>query len=112
VREILTSVSTNNILILSKICRAEPASIAPILQPRLAELISEPQPDPLISSGTSTPLLSSDNPEDLPPSRTPLLLTPRQREMIRNLNEGLPHMERMVAWFHWVYNSHATLVVR
>lgn len=93
---------------------AEPDSIAPLLQPRLAELISEPEPGsvPLISSGTSTPLLSPDNPEDLPPSRTPLLLTPRQREMIRNLNEALPRMERMVAWFHWVYNSHATLVVR
>jgi hypothetical protein len=114
VREILTftPVQNSTFLLLTTTYCAEPDSIAPILQPRLAELISEHGPDALISSGTSTPLLSSDDPEDLPPSRTPLLLAPRQREMIRNLNEGLPQMERMVAWFHWVYNSHATIVVR
>ncbi|KAK6906990.1 hypothetical protein I203_100979 [Kwoniella mangroviensis CBS 8507] len=59
--------------------------------------------------GISTPPLS----EPVEHSKTaPLLLTPAQKAMIRNLNEAIPHAERVIAWFPWAYNSHAMLICR
>jgi hypothetical protein len=46
------------------------------------------------------------------PNKVPLLMTSAQRAMVKNLNEHLPHMERVVGWYPWAYNSHATLIVR
>ncbi|WVO14739.1 hypothetical protein L204_102377 [Cryptococcus depauperatus] len=41
-----------------------------------------------------------------------LLLTSQQKLMVQQLNEAIPHAERVVAWFPWVYNSHAMLICR
>lgn len=61
-------------------------------------------------SGTSTPVLSFDG--KVPPSKVPHLVSDKQHAMIDNLTKGLPQLERLIAWFPWVYNSHAMLVVR
>ncbi|KAG7562260.1 hypothetical protein FFLO_02346 [Filobasidium floriforme] len=41
-----------------------------------------------------------------------LLLTEAQKTMIRNFNQYLPQLERIVVWYPYAYNSHATIVVR
>ncbi|ORX36237.1 putative serine esterase-domain-containing protein [Kockovaella imperatae] len=46
------------------------------------------------------------------PGQIPLLLTPAQKRMVRDLNKSLPQMQRMVAWFPWAFNSHALIVAR
>lgn len=45
-------------------------------------------------------------------NQVPLLMTSAQKAMVKNLNEELPHLERVIAWFPTAYNSHATLIVR
>ena len=45
-------------------------------------------------------------------NKIPLLMTSAQRAMVKNLNEALPQMERLIGWYPWAYNSHATLIVR
>ena len=73
------------------------------------------QSTPSIRSGASTPpLVNYDVPDDIPPRKgqVALLLTPAQKRMSRNLEAALPHVERIVAWFPWAFNSHALLVVR
>ncbi|OCF40533.1 hypothetical protein I317_05624 [Kwoniella heveanensis CBS 569] len=60
-------------------------------------------------NGRSTPPLS----EPIYHSPTaPLLLTPAQKMMIKNLNSAIPHAERVISWFPWAYNSHAMLICR
>lgn len=54
-------------------------------------------------TGTSTPVFKMV---------TPLLLSSSQKKMIKNLNENLPNMKKIVAWYPWAYNSHATIIVR
>ncbi|WWC87476.1 uncharacterized protein L201_002365 [Kwoniella dendrophila CBS 6074] len=59
--------------------------------------------------GTSTPPLS----DPVEHSKiAPLLLTPAQKLMIRNMNGAIPHAQRVVSWFPWAYNSHAMLICR
>nr|XP_019050029.1 hypothetical protein I302_00450 [Kwoniella bestiolae CBS 10118]OCF28959.1 hypothetical protein I302_00450 [Kwoniella bestiolae CBS 10118] len=59
--------------------------------------------------GTSTPPLSDPVEHG---TSAPLLLTPAQKLMISNLNDAIPHAERVIAWFPWAYNSHAMLICR
>ncbi|WVF66937.1 hypothetical protein IAT40_001680 [Kwoniella sp. CBS 6097] len=59
--------------------------------------------------GRSTPPLSE--PTHHSPS-APLLLTPAQKWMIKNLNRAIPHAKRVISWFPWAYNSHAMLICR
>jgi hypothetical protein len=61
------------------------------------------------SSGTSTPPFELLSPTVM---KVPLYLTDRQDRMVRNLNDALPEMERIVSWFPWAFNSHATLIMR
>lgn len=77
--------------------------------PPLSKSKSRPITPDQESSGTSTPpfeVLSSSN------SVVPLYLTQRQEGMVRNLNMAIPKMERIVAWFPFAFNSHATLIMR
>ena len=46
------------------------------------------------------------------PAQTPLLLTAQQKRMVQNLNESLPQMERIIAFFPWAFNAHALLIAR
>ncbi|WWD16888.1 hypothetical protein CI109_101320 [Kwoniella shandongensis] len=62
------------------------------------------------SSGTSTPPML--DPSSSTTTAAPLLLTPGQRMMIKNLNEAIPNAERVIAWFPWAFNSHAVLICR
>jgi hypothetical protein len=75
-----------------------------------------------IASRATTPPLGHQSPH---PLQTPLLLTPKQKEMIRNLNHALTsdnglgtidgrkrEVVRVIAWFDWAYNSHAVIIVR
>ncbi|WVR04162.1 hypothetical protein IAU60_001161 [Kwoniella sp. DSM 27419] len=59
--------------------------------------------------GTATPPLAETVNHS---SSAPLLLTPAQKLMIRELNAAIPHAERVVSWFPWAYNSHAMLICR
>lgn len=56
-------------------------------------------------NGAETPALAPQSPGTQP------LLSPEQRAMIRNLS-AVPQLERVVAWFPAVFNSHATIVAR
>ncbi|ODN77056.1 hypothetical protein, variant 1 [Cryptococcus amylolentus CBS 6039] len=61
------------------------------------------------SDGICTPPMA----DPLPASAAePLLLTPQQKLMIRNLNAAIPNAERVVAWFPWAFNAHAMLICR
>ncbi|KAK8861217.1 hypothetical protein IAR55_002036 [Kwoniella newhampshirensis] len=57
--------------------------------------------------GTSTPLMI----ESASAAGQPLL-TPIQRVMITNLNEAIPHLERLISWFPWEFNSHGLIICR
>ncbi|ORY27627.1 putative serine esterase-domain-containing protein [Naematelia encephala] len=46
------------------------------------------------------------------PAQIPLLLTTRQKDMIRNLTTSLPQLQRLIAWFPWAYNAHGMIIVR
>jgi hypothetical protein len=102
----------------------------------LPPIPSHPHSHKHITSGTSTPLasgaitppfISIGSALVTPPngltgsigphisSKTkapPLMLTQRQLDMINNLTSALPDLERVITWFPWEYNSHATLIVR
>ncbi|WOO81083.1 Putative lipase [Vanrija pseudolonga] len=56
-------------------------------------------------NGAETPALAPQSPGTQP------LLSTEQRAMIRNLS-AVPQLERVVAWFPAVFNSHATIVAR
>lgn len=56
---------------------------------------------------------SSSNPippSEIPNNRIPLLLDPEQVTMIHNLNTL--HLERVLTFWPWCWNTHAMLVVR
>ncbi|KAL1411241.1 hypothetical protein Q8F55_002192 [Vanrija albida] len=57
------------------------------------------------ANGAGTPALAPQS------GATQPILSPDQRAMIRNLS-AVPQLERVVAWFPAVFNSHATIVAR
>ncbi|KAK4688778.1 hypothetical protein P7C73_g1333, partial [Tremellales sp. Uapishka_1] len=67
--------------------------------------------DPISSSSSlpTTPPFASPSTSML---KIPLLLTPKQKLMVHNLNASLPQMARMISWFPWAFNSHAVIIVR
>ena len=80
------------------------------------EMIAETPP--LISDIPARPgpsfssIANVQSTDDHTPGQIPLLLTPRQKLMVKNLNEGLPQVERLIAWFPWAFNAHALLIAR
>ncbi|GMK57805.1 hypothetical protein CspeluHIS016_0406390 [Cutaneotrichosporon spelunceum] len=61
-------------------------------------------PAHLDAEGISTPPLAPTNPSQP-------LITPLQQDIIRAFN-GLPQLERIVAWFPGAFNAHAVIIAR